>query len=62
MDGTNLHPLLASWNNPPSECCGSWTSDGKYFVFQSTRHGRTDVWALREKEHSLENLSTNLCS
>jgi len=50
VDGTNLHPLLRGWNNPPAECCGSWTPDGKYFVFNSTRHGRTDVWAMREKE------------
>jgi Tol biopolymer transport system component len=48
-DGTNLHPLLPSWNNPPNECCGSWTPDGKYYVFQSTRNNRTDIWAIREK-------------
>src|SRR5262249_49810697 len=35
-DGTNLHPLLRGWNTPASECCGNWTVDGKYFVFQST--------------------------
>ena len=38
-DGSRLHPLLAGWNNPPAECCGSWTPDGKYFVFQSSRGG-----------------------
>jgi len=43
------HSLLPGWNNPPSECCGSWTPDGKYFVFQSTHNGRTDIWAIREK-------------
>ena len=32
-DGTNLHPLLPGWNNPPEECCGNWTPDGKYFCF-----------------------------
>ena len=48
-DGTNLHALLPDWNSPPAECCGSWTPDGKYFVFQSTRSGRTDIWATREK-------------
>src|SRR5271169_2826800 len=49
VDGTDLHPLLHGWNNPPAECCGSWTPDGRYFVFQSTRHGRSDVWAMRER-------------
>jgi Tol biopolymer transport system component len=45
-----LHPLLPGWSNHSSECCGNWTPDGKYFVFQSTRNGRIDIWAIREKE------------
>ena len=48
-DGTRLHPLLPGWNNPPAECCGNWTPDGKYFIFQSARNGRNDIWAIREK-------------
>ena len=41
-DGTGLHPLLEGWHNPPDECCGKWTADGKYFVFQS----QGQIWAL----------------
>jgi Tol biopolymer transport system component len=48
-DGTGLHELLPGWNTPALECCGTWTPDGKYYVFQSERDGRTDLWALREK-------------
>ncbi len=48
-DGTKLHPLLAGWHNPPSECCGNWTRDGSYFVFQFTHLNRSDIWAFREK-------------
>ena len=48
-NGSDLHPLLPGWNNPPSECCGSWTADGRYFVFQSTHDSRSDIWAIREK-------------
>jgi eukaryotic-like serine/threonine-protein kinase len=49
-DGTNPHPLLSpGWNDPPQECCGIWTTDGKYFVFQSTRNGLTSVWALADQ-------------
>jgi len=48
-DGTHLHPLLPGWNNPPSECCGSWTPDGEVFVFQATRNGTPNIWAMREK-------------
>jgi Tol biopolymer transport system component len=49
-DGTGLHQLLAGWNANSNECCGKWTSDGKYFVFQSEREGATNLWAIREGE------------
>ena len=49
-DGTGLHPLLPSWNQPPAECCGNWTPNGKYFVFQATRNGKTEIWAIRERD------------
>ncbi|HEV2493706.1 MAG TPA: winged helix-turn-helix domain-containing protein [Terriglobia bacterium] len=45
-DGSDLRPLLSDWNNPPSECCGVWTADGKHYVFQSTRDGQTNVWVM----------------
>jgi serine/threonine protein kinase/Tol biopolymer transport system component len=48
-DGTNLHPMLPNWHNPPAECCGQWTPDGRYFVFQS----QGNIWALAEKGNSL---------
>jgi eukaryotic-like serine/threonine-protein kinase len=43
--GSNLHPLFPGWHNLPDECCGKWTADGKYFVFQS----QGKIWALSEK-------------
>ena len=43
--GTDLHRLLAGWHTPPDECCGKWTADGKYFVFQSN----SQIWALPKK-------------
>jgi len=52
-DGTHLHPLLPGWNNPAKECCGNWTADGKYFVFQSCRGGLTSIWVIRETGHML---------
>jgi len=43
--GTNLHPLFPGWHSPADECCGKWTADGNYFVFQS----QGQIWALSEK-------------
>ena len=48
-DGNGLRPLLPGWNSVPHERCGSWTPDGRYFVFQSSRQGRNSVWVLAEK-------------
>jgi Tol biopolymer transport system component/DNA-binding winged helix-turn-helix (wHTH) protein len=47
-DGTGLRQLLPGWNTVPHECCGSWTPDGRYFLFQSSRDGRYNLWALAE--------------
>ena len=47
-DGTDLHPLLPGWSRPGAECCGSWTPDGRYFVFESWHDGNPNIWALRE--------------
>jgi Tol biopolymer transport system component len=47
-DGANLHPLLTDWNTLHAECCGNWTPDGKSFVFQARRNGKTEVWSLAD--------------
>lgn len=41
-DGTGLQRLFQGWHNPPDECCGKWTADGKYFVFESGGQ----IWGL----------------
>jgi serine/threonine protein kinase/Tol biopolymer transport system component len=51
VDGTHLHPLLPGWHDPPAECCGSWTADGRYYIFQSSSSGNTQLWALRESRN-----------
>ena len=48
-NGTNLHPLLPGWNNSTEECCGNWTPDGKYFIFQATHNQVTNIWAICEE-------------
>lgn len=48
-DGTGAHPLLRDWTSAaPAECCGSWTDDGRYYVFQSARGGDSNIWAIPE--------------
>jgi serine/threonine protein kinase/Tol biopolymer transport system component len=47
-DGTHLRRLLQGWKNGGNECCGVWTPDGRYFIFQSTRNGVANLWAMRE--------------
>lgn len=49
-DGTNVHPVLPGWNDPPDECCGGWSADGKSYVFRSVQKGQEDLWLLREPE------------
>ncbi len=48
--GRDLHPLFAPGSNPrgASECCGAWTPDGKYFVYNSIRDGLATISVIRE--------------
>ena len=47
--GKSLHALLPGWDRRPSQCCGRWTADGRYYIFVSHDHGGAqNIWALRE--------------
>ena len=49
-DGTKLRSLLPGWSDPPAECCGNWTSDGKYFVFTSQREpDAVNLYAIEDE-------------
>ncbi|HKR26757.1 MAG TPA: protein kinase, partial [Acidobacteriaceae bacterium] len=47
-DGTGLKQLLPNWNTPENNCCGNWTPDGKYYVFEANREGIVNLWAMRD--------------
>jgi len=44
-DGTHAHTLLPDWNGAPNPRCGTWTPDGRYFIFQAAGN----IWAIREE-------------
>jgi serine/threonine protein kinase/Tol biopolymer transport system component len=48
-DGHGLHAVLPNWNQPAQELGGTWTPNGDYFLFTSTRDHAQKIWARREK-------------
>lgn len=51
LDGKALRPLLPEWSKTPLECCGTWTPDGKYYLFQSLQRNIdiNNIWVMRER-------------
>ena len=56
-DGSDMHPSFPGWHNPPAECCGKWTADGRYYVFQNLLDNniwivpdRSDWWRKTSRE------------
>lgn len=54
-DGSGLHSIRPDWHADAWECCGEWTPDGKFFVFES-RDSSIDLprpygqlWAFDER-------------
>jgi Tol biopolymer transport system component len=50
-DGSQPHALLDAWQHASSACCGHWTADGRYYIFQVTVSAPTAVttlWALSD--------------
>jgi len=47
-DGTGARPLLPGWDKPSIECCGEWTRDGRYYVFQTGSLSQSDIWAVAD--------------
>jgi eukaryotic-like serine/threonine-protein kinase len=47
--GTDVHRLFEGLHDPPDECCGRWSADGKHFIFQSNGQ----IWALPQKSSLL---------
>ena len=50
-DGGHVRRFIPGWAGRIAHFNGTWTPDGKYFVFQvgSPEQNRLDIWAVREK-------------
>jgi Tol biopolymer transport system component len=44
VDGTGARDLLPGWKGAENPCCGTWTPDGRYYVFEA----EGNLWARRE--------------
>jgi Tol biopolymer transport system component/DNA-binding winged helix-turn-helix (wHTH) protein len=49
VDGSNPHPVLPNWQETPKQCCGTWTPDGRYFLFVEIVNPANRLYAIREK-------------
>ena len=51
-DGSNPRAMLKDWPYQSTACCGNWTADGRYYIFQATQTMPnttsvvTTLWAL----------------
>jgi Tol biopolymer transport system component len=55
-DGTKAHAVLGDWPYSKTACCGSWTANGRYYIFQASQTVSntnlvvTSLWALPESK------------
>jgi Tol biopolymer transport system component len=49
-DGVRSRDRSAEWHQVTDPVHGTWTPDGKYYLFQARHGSRADLWAIREGE------------
>ncbi|HET9407322.1 MAG TPA: winged helix-turn-helix domain-containing protein [Candidatus Sulfotelmatobacter sp.] len=47
-NGSDLRRVFAHDDRTSTECCGVWTPDGRYFLYQAAIGGRTSLWSWRQ--------------
>ena len=47
-DGSGLRQLFAGMHNPPEECCGVWSADGRYYFFVYSSARDSNIFAVAE--------------
>ncbi len=48
----HIHPLALPGLHGESVCCGSWSTDGRFYVFQATGAIGSDIWAMGTGRHA----------
>lgn len=55
VSGLHAHALLEGWQHASSSCCGNWTANGDYYIFQVTQTSPTNLttlWAVADHGQS----------
>jgi Tol biopolymer transport system component len=55
VNGSNPHALMHGWEHANAACCGTWTANGLYYIFQVTQtnpSNMTTLWALADRSAS----------
>lgn len=47
-NGSGLHPVVMPNAEPPRQSAGSWTADGKYFLFSGCSEYECNLWGTRD--------------
>ena len=49
INSSNAHALMEGWEHASAACCGNWTANGAYYIFQVTQtspSNLTTLWAI----------------
>lgn len=62
-DGSKPHVLFRHWPGASNACCGRWTTDGRYYIFQRTQQVQdgsplTTLWALPDSGQAADEATT----
>ena len=55
VNGSHPHALLDGWQHASAACCGNWTANGAYYIFQVTQtnpSNLTTLWAIADQSPS----------
>ena len=57
--GGEFRRLFPRWSSKSDSCCGTWTSDGRFYLFVSSRADGNDLWLARTKTGLLEKIRSS---